>query len=50
MNNKYLFKIILMILFILHSSLLFAVDKIIIEKCHKIFRIFLKVLMLARFG
>ena len=32
MNNKYLFKIILMILFILHSSLLFAVDKVIIEK------------------
>lgn len=32
MNNKYLFKIILMILFTLHSSLLFAVDKVIIEK------------------
>lgn len=32
MNNKYLFKIILMILFTLHSSLLLAVDKVIIEK------------------
>lgn len=32
MNNKYLFKIILMISFTLHSSLLFAVDKVIIEK------------------
>lgn len=32
MNNKYLFNIILMILFTLHSSLLFAVDKVIIEK------------------
>lgn len=32
MNNNYLFKIILMTLFTLHSSLLFAVDKVIIEK------------------
>lgn len=32
MNNKYLFKIILMTLFTLHSGLLSAVDKVIIEK------------------
>ncbi|TKU03159.1 hypothetical protein FDW89_04780 [Citrobacter sp. wls830] len=32
MNNKYLFKIILITLFTLHASLLFAVDKVIIEK------------------
>lgn len=32
MNSRYLFKIILMTLFTLHSSLLFAMDKIIIKK------------------
>lgn len=32
MNNKHLFSIILMLLLTLHSSLLFAVDKVIIEK------------------
>ena len=35
MNNKHLFSIILMLLLILHSSLLFAVDKVIIEKMPK---------------
>lgn len=32
MNSNYLFKIILIILFTLHSSLLFAMDKVIIKK------------------
>jgi hypothetical protein len=32
MNNKFLFRIILITLFTFHSSLLFAVDKVIIEK------------------
>lgn len=35
MKNKYILRIILMVVFTLNSSLLFAVDKVIIEKMPK---------------
>lgn len=50
MNNMHLIRVILITLFTFHSSVLFAIDEVVINKMPQDLQDFLKVLMLARVG